>query len=214
MRKTTIILCIIIQVLIFAFFNTNVYGAEICALDFEVKPQIEKIKDEVEIIISLENITESIVSVGFTLDYDKDSFEIENIENCDGWDSLPRVENVVMVYTQDYQGTDLEGNIIKIKLKLLAKDEINDFEIGLKNIAAVTDDGQETKIKAVRKKIEVSNSTITNISEINTEEQNYEPIVQKDKTDFKWIIPVTIIGGVLLIILIVKITHNNKKSEI
>jgi len=99
---------------------------------------MKKIKDEVEIIISLENITESVVSVGFTLDYDKDSFEIENIENCDGWYSLPRVENVVMAYTQDYQGTDLEGNIIKIKLKLLAKDEINDFEIGLKNIAAVT----------------------------------------------------------------------------
>ena len=204
----------IIYVLIFIFLigfivMSKSYGAEICNIDFELEPKAEEIKDEVDIVISANNITEKIVGISFILNYDQDIFDISEVTASDGWSALPRAENSFTIYTKDYKSTDKNGNIIKIKLKLKEDVELNNFDVQLTNIKVIKDDASEEKISEIKKSININRES--NNSEVEqTDSQIYEVDTKKSNV---WIYIIFAIILVLFLALICKIFYNNKKSE-
>lgn len=207
--KKKIIILVGIEILVLMFYNTMVFGTDKCKVDLEIEPQIEEIEDEVEVAISIKDLTENIVSVGFTLDYDKSLFEIEDVQNVEGWSSLP-VKDVFMVYTSNYQGVDKNSEIIKIKLKVKEKSE--NFNLGLKNIKVLGEDEVENEIEDINKNFKSSNPKI-NDEDDEILANNNETSSQDKAINNKWIYGVLAIVLILFIILIIKIAHNNKKSE-
>ncbi len=103
--KKKILTIISVILILFAIFVGYTYGADICNLDVKLEPSIQQIKDELYVTVSVNNITKEILGVSFSLEYDKDIFEIEGDSCFEGWTSLPRIENSFTFFTSDYKAS-------------------------------------------------------------------------------------------------------------
>lgn len=157
--KKFIKLSLIALIFVYCLIGT-VYAALSCNVNIILsKTEISK-DEEFSVDFNLANVQadDGIISLGATLEYDKESLELVKIEGKNGWETPAagsyNQENGKMAITRSSQGkSDETVFTITFKLKNTNKSEI---PISLKDIV-VADGDTPVKISVVSKSIKVKN---------------------------------------------------------
>ena len=201
--------------LIIACIMGNVYAAISCNMELQTEKKEFNKNEEFTVDVKISNLQSDrgIISMGATLEYDKDSLELVKMEGQNGWEtpingSSYNKANGKMVLTRNGLGTNAE-TIFKITFKVKEESKQN-LMIALKNIT-VADGYSPAKVTSAYKNITIkggiknpvptpddNDSSTTKNPDTNKDDTKKGLLPNAGSETFFWV--VFIIGTILLIV--------------
>lgn len=165
-RSIKILLIVCITFLICNIPITKVYADNVCKIQADLSSTYAKPGTEIEMPISISNINEAIVGVGFSLKYDTSILEIVKLNNSNDW-IITQTENFFTIFTKDYEETTQSGKIASIVFKVKNYEQAtNTTAITLSSIQITKDDASVENLEEIKKEL------TTNISGNNSSTKN------------------------------------------
>ena len=121
-------------------------GTEVCKITATANPELATVNSEINAIISVSDIKEKIGAISMTLNYDSSEFEmITEINTLNGWTG-ELVDNLLILYTPNFEGTTISSQIASIKFKVKENCTEGKKTISFNNIDISKDNMEEVSI--------------------------------------------------------------------
>ena len=121
-------------------------GTEVCKITATATPELATVNSEINAIISVSDIKEKIGAISMTLNYDSSEFEmITEINTLNGWTG-ELVDNLLILYTPNFEGTTISSQIASIKFKVKENCTEGKKTISFNNIDISKDDMEVVSI--------------------------------------------------------------------
>ena len=174
--KKKIIFSILVLFMLLSIISINTVFAdtEVAKIGATLSKETILKGEEVDIVISANEINEGIAGMTFSVNYDDTLFDFVSKTDGDIWTSS-KLENSYTILTESFEATTQTGNIITIKLK--AKDTITADKqdtISITDIELSKDDASTASVADIIKNItvKVSNGNSGDNPETNTVNTN------------------------------------------
>ncbi len=165
-----ILITITSVVIILNILVSNVFATNICTIFFNTSNITPKREEEVEVTISVKDITKSIAICKVFLNYDNTKLDLLEKKELNNWQSM----SVEGMYTFTFiEGTTTNGDICKFRFKVKSNAEIGDTTITFKDIQIATSEGNEiVTLDNLEQKITIKEKNDDNGNQQDNNNQN------------------------------------------